>query len=278
MKEKFLTGRVAMVTGGASGMGRAMALAFAEAGADVGIGSLLQQSTSKKADGELVNRPGREELDRTKGEIEAFGVKCVAVDLDVCDVESVKNFHNTVVDTLGPVDILANAAGITAEHLTVDHPEALWLKVMDVNTNGTFRATREVLPGMIERGWGRIVNIASTAASVGAPTSAAYCASKAAVVGFTKAVAQEGAPAMVTANTISPGWVETTFGREWLTDIAEKQMHKKGDEFIDEQKAENPQKRLIQPKEIGAMAAHLCREEAVGITGQDITISAGSLW
>ncbi|MFW5693603.1 MAG: SDR family NAD(P)-dependent oxidoreductase [Alkalispirochaeta sp.] len=278
MKEKFLTGRVAMVTGGASGMGRAMALAFAEAGADVGIGSLLQQSTSKKADGELVNRPGREELDRTKGEIEAFGVKCVAVDLDVCDVESVKNFHNTVVDTLGPVDILANAAGITAEHLTVDHPEALWLKVMDVNTNGTFRATREVLPGMIERGWGRIVNIASTAASVGAPTSAAYCASKAAVVGFTKAVAQEGAPAMVTANTISPGWVETTFGREWLTDIAEKQMHKKGDEFIDEQKAENPQKRLIQPTEIGAMAAHLCREEAVGITGQDITISAGSLW
>ncbi|HKK47983.1 MAG TPA: SDR family NAD(P)-dependent oxidoreductase [Alkalispirochaeta sp.] len=278
MKEKFLTGRVAMVTGGASGMGRAMALAFAEAGAHVGIGSLLQQSTSTKADGELVNRPGQEELDRTKGEIEALGVTCVAVDLDVCDVDSVKNFHKVVVDTLGPVDILANAAGITAEHLTVDHPEALWLKVMDVNTNGTFRATREVLPGMVERGWGRIVNIASTAASVGAPMSPAYCASKAAVVGFTKAVAQEGAPAMVTANTISPGWVETTFGREWLTDIAEKQMHKKGDEFIDEQKAENPQKRLIQPKEIGAMAAHLCRDEAVGITGQDITISAGSMW
>jgi NAD(P)-dependent dehydrogenase (short-subunit alcohol dehydrogenase family) len=278
MKEKFLTGRVAMVTGGASGMGRAMALAFAEAGANVGIGSLLQQSKSKKADGELVNRPGQAELDRTKAEIEAFGVKCVAVDLDVCDVESVKNFHKTVVDTLGPVDVLANAAGITAEHLTVDHPEALWLKVMDVNTNGTFRTTREVLPGMMERGWGRIVNIASTAASVGAPTSAAYCASKAAVVGFTKAVAQEGAPAMVTANTISPGWVETTFGREWLTDIAEKQMHKTGDDFINEQKADNPQKRLIQPKEIGAMAAHLCREEAVGITGQDITISAGSMW
>jgi NAD(P)-dependent dehydrogenase (short-subunit alcohol dehydrogenase family) len=278
MKEKFLTGRVAMVTGGASGMGRAMALAFAEAGANVGIGSLLQQSKSKKADGELVNRPGQAELERTKAEIEAFGVKCVAVDLDVCDVESVKNFHKTVVDTLGPVDVLANAAGITAEHLTVDHPEGLWLKVMDVNTNGTFRTTREVLPGMMERGWGRIVNIASTAASVGAPTSAAYCASKAAVVGFTKAVAQEGAPAMVTANTISPGWVETTFGREWLTDIAEKQMHKTGDDFINEQKADNPQKRLIQPKEIGAMAAHLCREEAVGITGQDITISAGSMW
>ena len=227
MHEKFLSGRVAMVTGGASGMGRAMAMAFAQAGANVGIGSLLSQSSAKRADGELVNRPGQEELDRTKKEIEALGVRCVAVDLDVCDVESVKRFHKTVVDALGPVDILANAAGITAEHLTSHHPESLWLKVMDVNANGTFRTTREVLPGMIERGWGRIVNIASTAASVGSPMSAAYCASKAAVVGFTKAVAQEGAPALVTANTISPGWVETTFGREWLTDIAEKQMHKK---------------------------------------------------
>lgn len=278
MDFKYLKGRSAMVTGGASGMGRAMALAFAEHGANVAIGSLLSKSSSEKASGELVNRPGAEELEKTRQEIEAFGVKAVAVELDVCDLESVKAFYQTAVDAFGQIDILANAAGITAEHPTSGHSDALWNKVMDVNTNGVFRMTREVLPGMMERKWGRIINIASTAASVGAPYSPAYCASKAAVCGFTRAVAQEGAPVLVTANTISPGWVETTFGKEWLTDIAEKQMKKKGEELINEEKANNPQKRMIQPVEIGAIAAYLCRDEAVGITGQDITVSAGSVW
>jgi NAD(P)-dependent dehydrogenase (short-subunit alcohol dehydrogenase family) len=255
-----------------------MAFALASAGADVGIGSLLGDSSAAKAEGELVNRPGREELEQTKKDIESFGVRCVATDLDVCSVDSIRAFHKAIRDELGEVDILCNAAGITAEHPVSGHSEDLWLKVFDVNTNGVFRTTREVLPGMIERRWGRIISIASTAASVGAAYSPAYCGSKAAVVGFTRAVAQEGAEALVTANTISPGWVETTFGTEWLSDIAEKQMNTSGSSFIQQQKAENPQKRMIQPVEIGALTAYLCREEAVGITGQDITISAGSAW
>jgi len=278
MGEQYLKGRVAMVTGGASGMGRAMALAFAQAGADVGIGSLLSDAPAQNAEGELVNRPGRDELEKTKKDIESCGVRCVAAALDVTSTKSVREFHAAVTDALGPVDILANAAGITAEQPVTGHSDALWLKVMDVNANGVFRATRETLPGMIERRWGRIINIASTAASVGAPWSPAYCASKAAVTGFTRAVAQEGAEALVTANSISPGWVETTFGVHWLSDIAEKQMNTKGDLFIQQQKAENPQKRMIQPLEIGALAAFLCRDEAVGITGQDLTVSAGSAW
>jgi NAD(P)-dependent dehydrogenase (short-subunit alcohol dehydrogenase family) len=278
MREKYLEGRVAMVTGGASGMGRAMALALAQSGAKVGIGSLLKESSAKNAEGELVNRPGREELEKTKQDIESTGVRCVAMDLDVCDTESVKRFYQGVVAELGEVDILCNAAGITAEHPVVGHTDDLWLKVMDVNANGVFRVTREVLPKMIERRWGRIISIASTAATVGAAWSPAYCASKAAVTGFTRAVAQEGAEALVTANTISPGWVETTFGVEWLSDIAQKQMKTEGDLFIQQQKAENPQKRMIQPVEIGALAAYLCRDEAVGVTGQDITVSAGSAW
>jgi len=108
--------------------------------------------------------------------------------------------------------------------------------------------------------------------------SPAYCASKAAVLGLTRAMAQEGAEGGVTANAICPGWVETDFGRDWITDIAEKQMHMKGEELISQEAASNPQKRLIQPKEIGALAAYLCREEAYGINGQDITVSGGSLW
>jgi len=98
------------------------------------------------------------------------------------------------------------------------------------------------------------------------------------VTGLTREVAQEGAAARVTCNSISPGWVETDFGRDWLGDIAEKQLQKKGSEYIEEQKAANPQKRLIQPAEIGALAAYLCREEALGITGQDLTVAAGALW
>jgi NAD(P)-dependent dehydrogenase (short-subunit alcohol dehydrogenase family) len=278
MSDRYLEGRVALVTGGASGMGRAMALEFAKAGANVAIGSLLSTRKETRADGELVNMPGMDEMERTKGELEAFGVKALAVELDVTSTESCENFYNNAVKAFGKVDILANAAGITAEHGVVDHPEGLWLKVMDVNANGPFRMSKLCLPGMIERKWGRVINISSTAGNVGAPMSPAYCASKAAVIGLSKAMALEGAAHGVTVNSICPGWVETTFGREWISDIAEKQMHMKGEDLIAQEASNNPQKRLIQPKEIGALAAYLCREEAYGINGQDITVSGGSLW
>lgn len=278
MSDRFLEGRTAMVTGGASGMGRAMALEFARAGANVAIGSLLSNRRATAADGELVNMPGMEEMERTRGEIESLGVKALAVELDVTSTESCENFYHEVVKSFGKVDILANAAGITAEHGVVDHPEKLWLKVMDVNANGPFRMSKVCLPGMIERKWGRIITISSTAGNVGAPMSPAYCASKAAVLGLTRAMALEGAENGVSVNAICPGWVETDFGREWITDIAEKQMHMKGEELIAQEASNNPQKRLIKPVEIGALAAYLCREEAYGINGQDLTVSGGSLW
>ena len=120
----------------------------------------------------------------------------------------------------GKVDILANAAGITAEKLICGHSEQLWLKVMDVNANGPFRTIKLILPGMIERRWGRIINISSTAASVGAKTSGAYCASKAAVLGLTRCVALEGAEHGVSCNAISPGWVQTDFQKKWMHNIA----------------------------------------------------------
>lgn len=278
MSDLYLKGRVALVTGGASGMGRAMALAFADAGADVAIGSLLSNRKETKADGELVNMPGGEEMEKTRKELEAKGVKALACELDVTSTASCENFYKETVKAFGKVDILANAAGITAEHGVVDHPEELWLKVMEVNANGPFRMSKLCLPGMMERGWGRIVSISSTAGNVGAPMSPAYCASKAAVIGMTKAMSLEGAAKGVTANAICPGWVETTFGKEWITDIAEKQMSMKGDELIAQEASNNPQNRLIQPREIGALAAFLCKEEAYGINGQDLTVSGGSLW
>lgn len=278
MSEDFLKGRTAMVTGGASGMGRAMALAFARAGANVAIGSLLADSQSTTPEGELVYKPNQQELQTTKKQIEALRVSAVAKELDVCSVDSIRDFYETVIEAFGKVDILANAAGITVEQTVCDHPDELWNKVVDVNLNGVYRTIKLCLPGMIERGWGRIINIASTAASVGAETSAAYCASKAAVVGLSRCVALEGAPHGVSCNAISPGWVETKFGTGWMTHIAETAEDRSGAEYINEAKQANPQKRMIQPEEIGALAVFLCRDEAFGITMQDITVSAGSLW
>ncbi len=278
MSEKFLKGRVAMVTGGASGMGRAMALAFAGAGADVAIGSLLAGAAKGRPQGEVSFLPGAEQLDRTKKEIEAAGVRCLAMDLDVTSAASVDAFHQATTKTFKKVDILANAAGITAEQSIVGHTDALWNRVIEVNLTGTYRAIKACLPGMMERKWGRIINIASTAASVGAVTSGAYCASKAGVVGLTRCVALEGAPHGVTCNAISPTWVDTEFGRDWMKDIAENQQSRTQDAYIAEVKATNPQKRMIQPTEVAALALYLCREEALGMTMQDLTLSGGSLW
>ena len=131
---------------------------------------------------------------------------------------------------------------------------------------------------MIERHWDRIINIGSTAASVDAPTSSAYCASKAAVVGLTRCVALEGAAHGVSCNAISPGWVETQFGTSWMTHIAETAEIRSCDEYIREIKQSNPQGRMIHPDEIGAFAAFLCREDAFGIIIQVLTISDGALW
>lgn len=278
MSEKFLSGRAAVVTGGASGMGKAMALAFAGSGADVAIGSLLADRRQDLADGEVAFLPDRDALEGARAEIEAFGVRCVALGLDVTDDRSVDEFCAAAGDAFGKIDILANAAGITAEQPIAGHPDALWMKVIDVNLNGTYRTIKRVLPGMIERRWGRIINIASTAASVGAATSGAYCASKAGVVGLSRCVALEGAPHGVTCNTISPTWVNTDFGRDWMGDIAEKQERRTGEAYIADVKADNPQGRLIEPDEIGALAAFLCTDKALGITMQDLTVSAGSLW
>ncbi len=276
MGDRFLDGRVAMVTGGASGMGKAIALAFAGAGAELAIGSLL--AGAAKSEGEVVYLPGSEELDRARAEIEAQGVGCLAMGLDVADEASVQAFHDAALARFGKVDILANAAGITAEQTIAGHPDRLWDKVIEVNLTGTYRTIKRVLPGMIERQWGRIINIASTAASIGAVTSGAYCASKAGVVGLTRCVALEGAPHGVTCNAISPTWVDTAFGRGWMSGIAEERENRPGQAYIADVKATNPQGRLIDAAEVGALALYLCRDEALAMTMQDLTLSAGSLW
>jgi NAD(P)-dependent dehydrogenase (short-subunit alcohol dehydrogenase family) len=273
-----LEGRVALVTGGASGQGRAIALALAAEGASVAIGSRLRVA-GQADDGMDTHFPADGELQATKAEIEAYGVKAVAAGLDVRSAASIDQLVRRAEKELGPVDILASAAGVGLIQAVSGHAEDQWLDLIDVNLNGAFRAIRAVLPGMIERRWGRIVIIASTAASIGERNSAAYCASKAGLLGLMRCVALEGAPHGVTCNAISPGYVRTGMLMATLERERALGLTTKSDEArIAEIAGTYPQKRIIEPEEIGNVAAFLCREDAKGITMEDVTVAGGSLW
>jgi len=276
--DRYLKGRAAVVTGGASGQGRAIALALAERGADVAIGSYLADRPPVEQ-GVDTYQPSAGELAAVEAEIAALGVRALGVALDVRSTESCAAFCDRALEAFGKIDILANAAGIGAEHPICGHSDVLWDAVIDTNLTGCYRMIKLCLPGMIERRWGRIINIASTAANIGAKDNPAYCASKAGILGLTRCVALEGAAFGVTCNAINPGFVDTGMlrasVRTWL------KAEGKGrtvEAFIADIAAGYPQKRIIQPREIGALAAFLCHEDALGLTMEDITVAAGSLW
>ncbi len=252
-QDSFLTGRIAFVSGGLSGMGLAIATRLAAHGARVAVGS------------------------RRAGQGDDAPFK--AVPLDVCDGANVTRAIESVEAELGPVDILINAAGITAEQGVVGHSDDLWQRVIDTNLTGAFRLTRAVLPGMIAREWGRIVNIGSTAATVGWADNPAYCASKAGLLGLTRCVALEGAAHGVGCTMISPTWVETDMLHSDTAEIAAREgKGRSSADLIREIREQNPQKRIIQPDEVAALAVYLCRDEARGLTMDNIQITGGALW
>jgi len=256
---KFLRGRTAIVTGGATGIGRATTVALAQAGADVVVGS---RTASPNAFTDAADQQG--------GRIVAFP-------LDVTSSSAVAAFYAAARSEFGKVDILVNSAGTMPDHLIAEHPDALWDETIAVNLTGVYRMIKVSLPGMIEQQWGRIITIASTAASVSAPGFGAYSASKAGVVGLTRSVALEGAPYGVTCNAISPGWVETDMAIAAITRYAAAEGRDFGEYFADIKRS-NPQKRMIQPAEIAELVLYLCRDNALGMTMQDLVFSAGSLW
>jgi NAD(P)-dependent dehydrogenase (short-subunit alcohol dehydrogenase family) len=279
MNDRYLTGKSAWVTGGASGMGRATAIALAKAGADVAIGSLVASQRGAVLADQNCFTPADDALQSTRREIESHGVRALAMALDVCSPDSVSACYRGVVDSFGKIDVLINAAGSSVRKFMVDHPDELWFRMLDVNLTGPYRTIKLCLPGMIERRWGRIVNFASTAANVGYPMHSAYCSAKAGLLGLTRCVALEGAAHGVTCNAINPGFVATEANTASLhMEIAIAKRDISVDDYRAEIMAGLPQKRFLSPDEVGALAAFLCRPEALGIEGQDITIAMGSQW
>jgi 3-oxoacyl-[acyl-carrier protein] reductase len=191
-----LSGKTALVTGAARGIGHAIALAYAREGADVAVLDLKKENAEK-----------------TAAEISAVGVRGIAFGADVGSESDVIFAFNQVLSSFGHIDILVNNAGIDTTSLVVDMSTDMWDEMMRINLRSIFLCSRQVLPSMLERKYGRIINISSQLAHKGAPQMAHYAAAKAGVIGFTRSLAYEVAMNGITVNAICPGPVETELFR-----------------------------------------------------------------
>jgi NAD(P)-dependent dehydrogenase (short-subunit alcohol dehydrogenase family) len=236
--------RVALVTGGGRGIGREIALALARQGLAVAIG------------GRTLER-----LQNTAEAARALGARALAVLLDVTDANLVGTAHARVAAELGEVDVLVNNAGIAESAPFARTDPSLWERHLRVNVTGPYLCTREVLPGMLARGWGRVINVASLAGLYGAPYVTAYTASKHALVGLTKALAAEVAGKGVTVNAICPGYVATEMTWDGARNIASR-TGKSFDDAVAAMARINPGGRLVEPAEVAAAALTLLGDDA----------------
>ena len=273
-----LSGCCAIITGGLTGQGLAIANALAREGANVAVGSYVDEIAGRPPMPPPI--PTRQRSAKSRGARRAWREgHSPAISMFANPIRSRDFVAAADSRFAAPPTSWSMPPARTAEQPVCGHSDELWLKIIDTNLNGAFRMTRELLPGMIERGWGRIINIGSTAASVGWKDNPAYCASKAGLLGLTRCVALEGAPHGVTCVMISPTWVETELMRRNVAQVVAREgKGRTPEEAMAEIAQANPQQRIIQPDEIAALAAFLCRDEAKGITMENIQITGGALW
>jgi NAD(P)-dependent dehydrogenase (short-subunit alcohol dehydrogenase family) len=234
-----VTSRVALVTGGGRGIGRAIVLRLAKDGLRVAVGARTSAQVEETA---MAARAG--------------GATALALVIDVTDPASVAEAVQRTVGELGPVDVLVNNAGVAASAPLARTEPELWERHLRVNATGPYLLTRAVLPGMLERGWGRVINVASLAGLYGSPYVTAYTASKHALVGFTRALATEVTGSGVTVNALCPGFVATDMVWRGARNIVDK-TGKSFDEAVQALAAMNPGRRLLEPDEVAEVAARL---------------------
>lgn len=254
-----LENKLALITGGGRGIGRAIALEFAREGALLILAA------------------------RTAGQVEQVAAqigkqaKALAVTCDVSDVSSVQEMFAKALETFGRgPDILVNNAGIAESAPITKTDDALWHRHLAINLSGSFYCTRAALPAMLERGWGRVINIASIAGKTGAPYVAAYSASKHGLLGLTRSVALEVAAKGITVNAICPGYVDTDMTARGVENITSK-TGRTAEEALNTIKRMSPQNRLVTAEEVAALALLLASEDGRGINGQAINVDGGTV-
>jgi 3-oxoacyl-[acyl-carrier protein] reductase len=266
-----LSGRVALVTGGSRGLGRADALVLARAGADVAIADIQIESETTDADVEsygplaqAARAQGFVYAEQTVEEIEGLGRRALALKCDVTDREQVSETVARVTAELGSVDILVNNAG-TLDHLgqVGDQSPELWERDLRVNLTGAFICTQAVWPGMRDRQWGRVINMASVAGTLGGFGQASYSTTKAGLIGLTRTLALEGARHGITANAIVPGIIGTEAFRFGNPEMNERMIRR------------TALRRPGEPEDVAHAIAFLCSDLASYITGVALNVSGG---
>jgi 3-oxoacyl-[acyl-carrier protein] reductase len=265
-----LSGRVALVTGGSRGLGRADALTLARAGADVAIADIqLESDSGEAADkygplAQAARAQGLVYTESTAEEIEQLGRRSLALLCDVTEPAGVAATVDRVVDELGSVDILVNNAG-TLDHVgqLLDQQPRLWERDLRVNLTGAFNCAQAVWPHMAERGWGRIVNMASVAGTLGGFGQASYSTTKAGLLGLTRTLALEGARHGITCNAIVPGIIGT------------EAFHFGNPEMNERMVRRTALRRTGEPQEVANAIAFLCSDLASYITGVALNVSGG---
>lgn len=241
-----LKDKVALITGGARGIGQAIAVSFAKEGADIVVADINLEIAAK-----------------TALEIEGLGCKTLALEMDVTNYDLVEEGVNKILDKMGKVDILVNNAGITKDNLLLRMSQAEWDAVINVNLKGTFNCIKAVTRPMVKQRSGRIISIASIIGLIGNPGQANYAASKAGIIALTKTVAKELASRNINANAVAPGFIQTEMTASLPENIKKKML-----EAI-------PLAKLGTPQDVANLCLFLASDESSYITGQTITIDGG---